>query len=118
MNLMSQLRSAALLLLVLVVVSVHSILFFNRWSSCVDVSVERNFFPLSLIQSSDYHQVCPSSDEHWRRFGALPFRMHIMRTSEPRVDKYIELQHSGYVHFHNETRFTVAKVYGAAHEDL
>lgn len=117
MNWMSQLRSTALLLLALVA-SVHSIFFFNRWTSCVDVSVERNFFPLSLIQSSAYDQICPSADGHWRRFGALPFRMHILRTAEPLIDKYIELQHSGYVHFHNETRFTVAKVYGAAHEDL
>ena len=43
----------------------------NVWHSCVDVAVEENIFPVSLLQSSDYYQVCPSSQEHWRRFGSI-----------------------------------------------
>jgi len=85
---------------------------------CVDVSVEENIFPISLIQTSKYYQVCASKQEHWRRFGSSKFGMHILRTSEPLVDRYVYLQHNGYVHFHNETRQTVAKWYGAQHEDL
>jgi hypothetical protein len=98
--------------------SVHSIIFVNLWNICVDVSVEENIFPISLIQSSDYYQVCPSQDEHFRRFGPSQFRMHILRTSEPFIDKYVYLQHNGYAHFHNETRITFAKWYGADHEEL
>jgi hypothetical protein len=90
----------------------------NVWHSCVDVAVEENIFPVSLLQSSDYYQVCPSSQEHWRRFGSSEFRMHILRTTEPFVDRYVSLKHNGYVHFHNETRLTVAKWYGADHEEL
>ena len=90
----------------------------NVWHSCVDVSVEENIFPISLVQSSGYYQVCPNSQEHWQRFGSSEFRMHILRTTEPFVDKYVSLTHNGYVHFHNETRLTVAKYYGAEHEDL
>ncbi len=85
---------------------------------CVDVSLEENYFPISLIQSSNYYQVCPTQREHWRRFGSGEFRMHILRTSEPLIDKFVYLQHNGYIHFHNETRQTVAKWYGAEHEDL
>lgn len=96
----------------------HSLLFFNVWHSCVDVSVEENYFPVSLIQSSVYYQVCASSQEHWRRFGSSQFRMHILRTTEPMVDKVLYIQHNGYVHFHNESRLTVAKWYGATHEEL
>jgi hypothetical protein len=98
--------------------SVHSILFINIWNLCVDVAVEENAFPASLIQSSDYYQVCPSREEHWRRFGSSAFRMHILRTSDPLIDKHVYLQHNGYVHFHNESLVTVAKWYGAKHEDL
>ena len=107
-----------LLLLLLAVRSVRSILFINRWNTCVDVAVESNAFPLSLIQSSDFYQVCQSGEEHWRRFGSAVFRMHILRKSPPLVDKYVHLQHNGYVHLHNETFVTVAKWYGATHEDL
>ena len=100
------------------ILSVHSILFVNVWYSCVDVSVEKNIFPISLIQSSKYYQVCAPDKEHWRRFGSSQFRVHILRKSEPLVDKYIYLQHNGYAHFHNETKITAAKWYGAGHEDL
>lgn len=106
------------ILLVLLPIAVRSLLFFNIWHSCVDVSVEENRFPISLIQSNAYYQVCPASQEHWRRFGSSEFRMHILRTSEPFVDKIIYLNHNGYVHFHNESRLTLAKSFGATHEDL
>jgi hypothetical protein len=99
-------------------ISVHSLIFINVWDTCVDVAVEENIFPISLIQSSEYYQVCADSEEHWRRFGPSSFRMHVRRTSEPIVDKVIYLQHNGYAHFYNESRITVAKWYGAAHEDL
>ncbi|CAF2561273.1 unnamed protein product [Rotaria sp. Silwood2] len=99
-------------------ISVDSILFLNFWHSCVDVSVEENIFPISLIQSSEYYQVCPSARDHWRRFGSSVFRMHILRTSEPLIDKYVDIYHNGYVHFHNETRTTVVRRYGTEHEDL
>ncbi|UJR21152.1 hypothetical protein I4U23_024251 [Adineta vaga] len=99
-------------------ISVNSVIFVNLWNTCVDVSVEENIFPISLIQSSDYHQVCPSREEHWRRFGSSLFRMHILRTAEPLIDRYIELQHNGYVHLHNESKITVAKWYGAEHQEL
>ncbi|CAF1140910.1 unnamed protein product [Adineta steineri] len=102
----------------LLTLSVHSIIVVNLWNACLDVSVEKNVFPISLIQSSDYYQLCPSQEQHWRRFGSSEFRMHILRTSEPLVDKHISLQHNGYVHFHNETRTTVARWYGADHEEL
>lgn len=104
--------------LFLLTVSVQSIIFVNLWNSCVDVAVEENTFPFSLVQSSDYYQVCPARDEHWRRFGSSVFRMHILRTSEPTIDRYIHIQHNGYAHLHNETRLTVAKWYGADHEEL
>ena len=104
--------------LFLCTISVRSIIFVNVWSVCVDVSVTENGFPISLIQSTSYYQVCPSVREHWRRFGSSIFRMYIIRTSEPLVDKYIDLQHNGYVHFHNETLSTVAKWYGAGHEEF
>lgn len=90
----------------------------NFWNVCVDVSVEENIFPISLIQSSTYYQVCPSHREDWRRLGTSQFRMHILRTSEPLVDKYIDLYHNGYVHLHNETRALVVKRYGLEHEEL
>lgn len=99
-------------------ISVHSLIFINVWHSCVDVSVEENIFPISLIQSNKYYQVCLDSQEHWRRFGSSQFRMHILRTSEPLVDKYVYLQHNGYAHIHNESLVTVAKWYGAEHIDL
>jgi len=105
-------------LLVFFTISVHSLIFVNLWHSCVDVSVEENIFPISLVQSADYYQVCTASKEHWRRFGSSDFRMHIVRTTEPFVDHYIYLHHNGYAHLHNETRVSVAKWYGAAHEDL
>jgi hypothetical protein len=119
MHFISPLRSYFILyIFFLFIISVHSLLFINIWHSCVDVSVEENIFPISLIQSSGYYQVCPTSQEHWRRFGSSQFRMHILRTTEPYIDKYVYLQHNGYVHFHNETRLTLAKWYGASHEDL
>ena len=96
----------------------HSIIFVNLWDSCVDVSVTANSFPLSLIQSSKYYQVCTTTREHWRRFGSSLFRLHILRTSEPFVDKYIDVLHNGYVHLHNESYATVAKWYGASHEEF
>ena len=99
-------------------ISVHSIIFVNIWNTCVDVSVSENSFPISLIQSSSYYQVCASKRGHWRRFGSSTFRMHILRNSEPLVDRYIDLQHNGYVHLHNETLTTVAKWFGAAHEEF
>lgn len=105
-------------LLVFCFISVRSIYFFNVWHSCLDVAVETNVFPVSLIQTSKYYQVCPGGKEHWQRFGSTEFRMHIIRTTEPLVDKYVYLQHNGYIHFHNETKQTIAKWYGAEHEDL
>lgn len=105
-------------ILLILISSVRSIIFVNVWNKCVDVTVEENGFPLSLIQTPEYYQVCGGSQAHWRRFGSRLFRMHIMRTSEPVVDKEIVLQHNGYVHLHNDTRLTVAKWYGAQHEDL
>jgi len=103
---------------ILFTISVHSIIFVNIWDRCIDVSVDENIFPISLIQSSEYYQVCTTQQEHWRRFGQSEFRMHILRTSEPFVDKYVYVKHNGYVHFYNESRLTVAKWYGAEHEDL
>jgi hypothetical protein len=105
-------------LLLIFTSSVHSIIFINAWDTCVDVSVEENIFPISLIQSSEYYQVCPTRQDHWRRFGSSEFRMHILRKSEPVIDKVVYLQHNGYVHFYNESRQTVAKWYGAAHQEL
>ena len=102
----------------LLTLSIHSLIFVNVWHSCVDVAVQENIFPISLIQSFDYYQVCPGHQEHWRRFGSSSFHMHILRTSEPLVNKSVYLQHNGYIHFHNETKQTVAKWYGAEHEDL
>jgi len=99
-------------------ISIHSIIFINVWDLCVDVSVEKNIFPISLVQASTYYQVCRAREEHWRRFGSSEFRMHILRTSEPFIDKYVDIQHNGYVHLYNETRLTVAKWYGAEHEEL
>lgn len=106
------------ILVVLLPIIVHSLLFFNVWHSCVDVSVEENIFPISLIQSNAYYQVCAASQEHWRRFGSSEFRVHVLRTTEPFVDKVIYLKHNGYVHLHNESRLTLAKSFGATHEDL
>jgi len=100
------------------IISVRSIIFINLWDKCVDVSVDKNIFPVSLVQSSSYYQVCATLEDHWRRFGPSLFRMHILRTSEPFIDKYVYLQHNGYVHLHNESRITLAKWYGAEHEDL
>ncbi|CAF1524445.1 unnamed protein product [Rotaria magnacalcarata] len=102
----------------LLTLSVHSVIFVNVWNTCVDVSVEENIFPLSIIQSSKYFQVCVGQTEGWNRFGSSLFRMHILRTSEPYIDRYVELKHNGYVHLHNETRLTVARWNGAQHEDL
>ena len=119
MHFYSHLQSYFIIYIIFIcTISVHSIIFVNLWESCVDVAVEENIFPISLIQSNEYYQVCASEQEHWRRFGSSSFRMHIKRTSEPLLDKYIDLQHNGYAHLYNETRVTFAKSYGAGHEEL
>lgn len=110
--------SKSIFVILLVTISVESIYFFNAGDYCVDVSVARNSFPVSLIQTSEYAQVCRLLEAHWRRFGSGEFRMHILRTAEPTIDKVIYLNHNGYVHFYNESRLTVAKWYGAEHEEL